>query len=122
MRYAQERKAFGKTIGQFQGVAFKVAEMATRIEAARLMVYSAARDCICGKESQRGASMGQVHDCRCSDLRHPAGRQPAWWCTTGYMEESGIPRLFRDGPESYIGEGTPEIQLRIIARQMGLHC
>jgi alkylation response protein AidB-like acyl-CoA dehydrogenase len=40
----------------------------------------------------------------------------------GYMEESGLPRLYRDAPESYIGEGTPEIQLRIIARAMGMKC
>jgi hypothetical protein len=40
----------------------------------------------------------------------------------GYMEESGLPRLYRDAPEAYIGEGTPEIQLRIIARAMGMKC
>ena len=120
LKYAQEREAFSKKIGQFQGVAFKVAEMAARIEAARLMVYSAAKDVIAGRESQRSASMGKfmtadaVIFCTQQAVNLHGGY--------GYMEESGIPRLFRDGPESYIGEGTPEIQLRIIARQMGMYC
>ena len=120
LKYAQEREAFSKKIGQFQGVAFKVAEMAARIEAARLMVYSAAKDVIAGRESHRCASMGKfmtadaVIFCTQQAVNLHGGY--------GYMEESGIPRLFRDGPESYIGEGTPEIQLRIIARQMGMHC
>ena len=120
LRYAQERQAFGKTIGQFQGVAFKVAEMAARIEAARLMVYSAARDCIAGKDTHRGASMGKfmTADAVIFATQQAVSLHGGY----GYMEESGIPRLFRDGPESYIGEGTPEIQLRIIARQMGMHC
>ncbi len=120
LRYAQERQAFGKAIGQFQGVAFKVAEMAARIEAARLMVYSAARDCIAGRDTQRGASMGKfmTADAVIFATQQAVNLHGGY----GYMEESGIPRLFRDGPESYIGEGTPEIQLRIIARQMGMHC
>ncbi len=120
LRYAQEREAFGKRIGQFQGVAFKVAEMATRIEAARLMVYSAARDFMAGKDTHRGASMGKfmTADAVIFATQQAVNLHGGY----GYMESSGIPRLFRDGPESYIGEGTPEIQLRIIARQMGMHC
>ncbi|MBC7437079.1 MAG: acyl-CoA dehydrogenase family protein [Bdellovibrionales bacterium] len=120
LKYAQEREAFNKKIGQFQGVAFKVAEMAARIEAARLMVYSAARDVISGKDSNRGASMGKfmTADAVIYATQQAVNLHGGY----GYMEESGIPRLFRDGPESYIGEGTPEIQLRIIARQMGMHC
>lgn len=120
LHYALQRKAFGKAIGQFQGVAFKVAEMAARIEAARLMVYSAARDCIDGRDAQRGASMGKfmAADAVIFATQQALNLHGGY----GYMEESGIARLFRDGPESYIGEGTPEIQLRIIARQMGMHC
>jgi alkylation response protein AidB-like acyl-CoA dehydrogenase len=120
LKYAEERQAFGKKIGQFQGVAFKVAEMAARIEAARLMVYSAARDVIDGKDSHRGASMGKfmTADAVIFATQQALNLHGGY----GYMEESGIARLFRDGPESYIGEGTPEIQLRIIARAMGMHC
>lgn len=120
LKYAQERQAFGKKIGQFQGVAFKVAEMAARIEAARLTVYSAAHDCIAGRDSHRGASMGKymTADAVIFATQQAVNLHGGY----GYMEESGIARLFRDGPESYIGEGTPEIQLRIIARAMGMHC
>ena len=120
LKYAQEREAFGKKIGQFQGVAFKVAEMAARIEAARLMVYSAGRDYIAGKDPHRAASMGKfmTADAVIFSTQQALNLHGGY----GYMEESGIARLFRDGPESYIGEGTPEIQLRIVARAMGMHC
>lgn len=120
LKYAHERQAFGKKIGQFQGVAFKVAEMAARIEAARLMVYSAARDHIAGKDTHQGASMGKfmTADAVIFATQQAMNLHGGY----GYMEESEIPRLFRDGPESYIGEGTPEIQLRIIARLLGMHC
>ncbi len=120
LKYACERKAFGKLIGDFQAVGFKVAEMAARIEAARLMVYSAAHDCIAGRDTNQGASMGKfmTADAVIFATQQAMNLHGGY----GYMEESGIPRLFRDGPESYIGEGTPEIQLRIIARQLGMHC
>jgi alkylation response protein AidB-like acyl-CoA dehydrogenase len=120
LQYASQRKAFGKSIGQFQGVGFKVAEMMARIEAARLMVYSAARDFIAGKDTNLGASMGKfmTADAVIFVTQQAMSLHGGY----GYMEESGIPRLFRDGPESYIGEGTPEIQLRIIARELGMHC
>lgn len=120
LKYACERRAFGKAIGEFQAVGFKIAEMATRIEAARLMVYSAARAYIDGRDTTQGASMGKF---MAADAVIYATQQAMnLHGGYGYMEESEIPRLFRDGPESYIGEGTPEIQLRIIARQLGMHC
>lgn len=120
LQYACERKAFGKKIGEFQAVGFKIAEMAARIEAARLMVYSAARDCIAGQDTNLGASMGKfmTADAVIFATQQAMNLHGGY----GYMEESEIPRLFRDAPESYIGEGTPEIQLRIIARQLGMHC
>jgi alkylation response protein AidB-like acyl-CoA dehydrogenase len=120
LAYAGERKAFGKTIGEFQGVAFKIAEMAARIEAARLMIYATARSHIAGKDASVGGSMGKF-------LTADAVQFSVLNAVTlhggyGYMEESGLPRLYRDAPESYIGEGTPEIQLRIIARALGMKC
>lgn len=120
LAYAGQRKAFGRLIGDFQGVAFKVAEMAAKIEAARLMIYSAACAHIAGKEVSMVASMGKY-------LAADAVQYAVLNAVTvhggyGYMEESGLPRLYRDAPESYIGEGTPEIQLRIIARAMGMKC
>src|ERR1017187_4287388 len=120
MSYARQRQAFGRFIGEFQGVGFKVAEMAARIEAARLMIYSAARSHLAGADAGVGASMGKflAADAVTNAVREAVTIQGGY----GYMEESGLPRLYRDAPESYIGEGTPEIQLRIIARAMGLKC
>jgi citronellyl-CoA dehydrogenase len=120
MSYARQRQAFGRFIGEFQGVGFKVAEMAARIEAARLMIYSAARSHLAGADAGVGASMGKflAADAVTYAVREAVTIHGGY----GYMEESGLPRLYRDAPESYIGEGTPEIQLRIIARAMGLKC
>lgn len=120
LSYAQQRQAFGRPIGEFQGVGFKVAEMAARIEAARLMIYSAARSHLAGADAAVGASMGKflAADAVTYAVREAVTIHGGY----GYMEESGLPRLYRDAPESYIGEGTPEIQLRIIARAMGMKC
>lgn len=120
LSYAGQRKAFGRPIGEFQGVAFKVAEMAARIEAARLMIYSAARAHIAGKEVSMGASMGKF--LAADAVQYAVLNAVTLHGGFGYMEESGLPRLYRDAPESYIGEGTPEIQLRMIARAMGMKC
>lgn len=120
LAYAGQRQAFGRPIGQFQAVAFRIAEMAARVEAARLMIYSAACACTAGNEVSSAASMAKfmtadaVHFATVNALTLHGGY--------GYMEESGLPRLYRDAPESYIGEGTPEIQLRIVARAMGMKC
>jgi alkylation response protein AidB-like acyl-CoA dehydrogenase len=118
--YAQQRKAFGQPIGQFQGVAFRIAEMAARIEAARLMIYGAARAHMAGEDAGVRASMGKflMADAVTFAVQHAMTIHGGF----GYMEESGVPRLYRDAPEAYIGEGTPEIQLRIIARAMGMKC
>lgn len=120
LNYAGQRKAFGRPIGEFQGVAFKVAEMAARIEAARLMIYSTACAHIAGKDVSLGASMGKF--LTADAVQYAVLNAVTLHGGYGYMEESGLPRLYRDAPESYIGEGTPEIQLRIIARAMGMKC
>ena len=118
--YARDRKAFEQPIGQFQGVAFRLAEMAAKIEAARLMIYSAARAYLAGEDVSVGASMGKflMADAVQYAVRNAMTSHGGY----GYMEESGLPRLYRDAPEAYIGEGTPDIQLRIIARAMGMKC
>jgi len=118
LRYAGERKAFGQNIGKFQSVAFKIAEMATRIDAVRLMIYRAARLNMSGHDCIREASMAKflaselaVQVATSSLLLHGGA---------GYMEEMKIARLFRDAPEAWIGEGTNEIQLMVIAKSLGL--
>lgn len=116
--YAGERRAFGQTIGSFQGVAFKIADMAARIDAARLMIYRAARLRMAGEDCIREASMAKylasevaVRVTADALLLHGGA---------GYMEEMKIARLYRDAPEAWIGEGTNEIQLSVIARALGL--
>lgn len=118
LRYAGERKAFGQEIGKFQGVAFKVADMATRADAVRLMIYRAAQLFMAGRDCGREASMGKllasefaVQAASSALLLHGGA---------GYMEEMKVARLFRDAPEAWIGEGTNEIQLMVIAKTLGL--
>jgi alkylation response protein AidB-like acyl-CoA dehydrogenase len=116
--YAGERKAFGQEIGKFQGVAFKVADMATRADAVRLMIYRAAQLFMAGRDCTREASMAKllasefaVQSATSALLLHGGA---------GYMEEMKVARLFRDAPEAWIGEGTNEIQLMVIAKTLGL--
>ncbi len=118
LRYAGERRAFGQTIGSFQGVAFKIADMAARIDAVRCMIYRAARLRMAGRDCVREASMAKylaseaaVHVTSQALLLHGGA---------GYMEEMTVARLYRDAPEAWIGEGTNEIQLGVIARSLGL--
>ena len=118
LRYAGERRAFGVTIGTFQGVAFKIAAMAAQVDAVRLMIYRAARLRMAGRDCVREASMAKylaseaaVRFTSEALLLHGGA---------GYIEEMRIARLYRDAPEAWIGEGTNEIQLNVIARSLGL--
>ncbi len=117
-RYAGEREAFGQPIAKFQAVAFKVAELAARVDAVRLAIYRAARLAMAGQDCAREASIAKflaselaVQAATSSLLLHGGA---------GYMEEMKIARLYRDAPEAWIGEGTNEIQLHVIARSLGL--
>jgi alkylation response protein AidB-like acyl-CoA dehydrogenase len=118
LKYSGERQAFGVPIGHFQAVGFKIADMAARIDAVRLMIYRAARLRMAGRDCIREASMAKylaseaaVRVTADALLLHGGA---------GYMEEMKIARLYRDAPEAWIGEGTNEIQLGVIARSLGL--
>ena len=116
--YAKQRKAFGQTIGKFEGVAFKVAEMAAKADAARLMIYRAARIRMAGEDGSKEASMAKL---LASELAVSAATQSLLLHGgAGYMESMKIARLFRDAPEAWIGEGTNEIQLLVISKHLGL--
>jgi len=118
LEYAGERRAFDQTIGKFQGVAFKIAEMAARVDAARLMIYRAARLNMDGQDCVREASMAKL---LASELAvDTATKSLLLHGGAGYMEGMKIARLFRDAPEAWIGEGTNEIQLLVIAKTLGL--
>lgn len=114
--YAQEREQFGRPIAKFQAIAFTLAEMATRIEAARELVYEAARSKDAGENIIKASAMAKYY----------AG-EVAQWVTTkaiqiyggyGYMREYPVERMWRDSKLTTIGEGTSEIQLLVIAREI----
>jgi len=116
LKYAQERKTFGKQIFDHQAIQFKLAEMATKIEAARLLVYKAARQKDEHKDYVQAAAMAKLF---ASDV--------AMWATTeavqihggyGYVKEFHVERLMRDAKITQIYEGTSEIQKLVIAREL----
>ncbi len=114
IRYAQERHAFGREIAKHQGIQFKLAEMATKIEAARLLMLSAARKKDDGERSDVEAGMAKLYASEiCHEVVEDAFRIHGGY---GYSKEYEIERLYRDAPMLLIGEGTSEIQKLIIAR------
>jgi alkylation response protein AidB-like acyl-CoA dehydrogenase len=116
LRYSQERKTFGKPISQHQAIQFKLADMATQIDAARLLTLRAARLKDAGVRSDLEAGMAKL-------FASEAGR----FCVEesfrihggyGYSKEYEIERLYRDAPLLLIGEGTSEIQRMVIGRKL----
>jgi alkylation response protein AidB-like acyl-CoA dehydrogenase len=115
-RYAAERRQFGKPIKEFEAIQFKLANMATRITAARALLYSAA------SAKDRGEPITQF-----SSMSKLFASETAMWVTTeaiqifggyGYMTEYPVERLFRDAKVTEIYEGTSEIQRIVIAREL----
>ncbi len=116
LKYSTEREAFGKPIHKFQGVGFKLADMATEIEAAKLLVYHAAWMKDQGLEFTKEAAMGKLY-----------ASETAMRTTTeaiqvlggyGYVKEYDVERFFRDAKVLEIGEGTSEVQRLIISREI----
>ncbi|HEX3911500.1 MAG TPA: acyl-CoA dehydrogenase family protein [Solirubrobacteraceae bacterium] len=116
LRYSQERKTFGKPISEHQAIQFKLADMATQVDAARLMTLRAARLKDAGERSDLEAGMAKL-------FASEAGR----FCVEesfrihggyGYSKEYEIERLYRDAPLLLIGEGTSEIQRMVIGRKL----
>ena len=116
LEYSQEREAFGKAINNFQGVSFKLSDMATQIEAARHLVYYAAWKKDQGLPVIREAAMAKLFS-----------SETAMQVTTeaiqvlggyGYIKEYDVERFFRDAKILEIGEGTSEIQRMIIAKDL----
>jgi alkylation response protein AidB-like acyl-CoA dehydrogenase len=116
IKYAQDRKTFGKPIAQHQMIQEKLADMGTKLEAARLMMLSAAKKKSAGERSDLEAGMAKYF---CSETCHEivteALRVHGGY---GYSAEYPIERLYRDAPFLLIGEGTSEIQKVVIARQL----
>jgi short-chain 2-methylacyl-CoA dehydrogenase len=116
--HAQEREQFGKTISKFQAVQEKLVNMATEIEAARILVWKAAWEKDQGRPFARTAAMAKLFS---GELSHRAAN----WSLQihggyGFMDEYAISRLYRDQKILEIGEGTNEVQRMVIARHLGL--
>lgn len=121
--YAKEREAFGQKIGEFQGTGFKIADMKTRIEAARLMIYNAAM------AKERSKTTGERFTLQASTAKLFAS-ETAMFCAhaavqihggMGYSKELPVERYFRDAKITEIYEGTSEIQRLVISRaELGL--
>jgi alkylation response protein AidB-like acyl-CoA dehydrogenase len=116
LKYSQERKTFGKPIAEHQAIQFKLADMATQVDAARLLTLRAARLKDAGERSDLEAGMAKL-------FASEAGR----FCVEesfrihggyGYSKEYEIERLYRDAPLLLIGEGTSEIQRMVIGRKL----
>ncbi len=118
LAYAKEREAFGKAIGHFQVIRHKFAEMATKIETARQLVYVTAWRFANGEYPVREISMAKLHSARvacevadeCIQIHGGAG----------YMKEYNVERVWRDMRLNRIGAGTDEIMLEVIGRSYGL--
>jgi len=114
MAYSQQRKTFGKQIVQHQAIAFKLAEMATKVEAAHLMMVNAARLKDAGQRNDVEAGMAKLIASEyCAEVTQESFRIHGGY---GYSKEYEIERLMREAPFLLIGEGTSEIQKTIISR------
>lgn len=116
LRYSQERKAFGKPIAEHQAIQFKLADMATKVEAARLVTMRAARLKDAGERSDLEAGMAKL-------LASETGKEVVEESFRihggyGYSKEYEIERLYRDAPLLLIGEGTSEIQRMVIGKKL----
>ncbi len=116
--YAREREAFGQKIGQFQGIGFQIADMKTRIEASRLLIYNAAL------AKEQAKTSGQRYTLQ-SSMAKLFASETAMFCThaaiqihggIGYSKELPVERYFRDAKITEIYEGTSEIQRLVISR------
>ncbi|AII08890.1 MULTISPECIES: acyl-CoA dehydrogenase family protein [Rhodococcus] len=113
-RYAQQRSTFGKPIAEHQAVAFSLAEMATKVEAAHLMMVNAARLKDSGERNDVAAGMAKYLASEyCSEVTQASFRIHGGY---GYSKEYEIERLMREAPFLLIGEGTSEIQKMIISK------
>ena len=112
--YTGERQQFGKSINQFQGVQFQLAEMATDLEAARLMVYNAARMKDAGVNFVKEAAMAKLYSSRAAE--RIASKAIELYGGYGYVKDYPVEKYWRDSKIGAIYEGTSNMQLQTIAK------
>jgi short-chain 2-methylacyl-CoA dehydrogenase len=118
VRYAKERRAFGRPIGAFQALQFKIADMRVAVDTARLATYRAAWLRDQGRPYKAEAAVAKLH---ASEMAVACAREAVQiHGAYGYMEELPVARYYRDSKVLEIGEGTSEIMRWIIARDLGL--
>ena len=118
IKYAKEREAFGRPIGQNQAIAFKIARMEARAHVARTAYYDAAALMLSGKPFKKQASIAKLISSEAAmDNARDATQIHGGY---GFMNEYAVARHYRDSKILEIGEGTTEVQLMLIAREAGL--
>ncbi len=114
LSYTSERQQFGKSINQFQGVQFQLAEMATELEAARLMVYNAARMKDAGLNFVKEAAMGKLYSSRAAERISSVAIE--LYGGYGFVKDYPVEKFWRDSKIGAIYEGTSNMQLQTIAK------
>ena len=116
LAYAQERVQFGQAIAEFQAIRFKLADMATQVEAARALMYQAAHDCDAGENIEIEAAMAKLFATEMAERVTSDGLQIHGG--NGYTTERSVERYWRDARLTTIFEGTSEIQRKIISDRL----
>jgi short/branched chain acyl-CoA dehydrogenase len=118
VKYANERMAFGKPIGNYQAVQFMIADMEMRAHTARLGYYDAAARMLAGQDFKRYAAIAKLNasNAAMENSRYATQVHGGY----GFMNESAVGRFYRDAKILEIGEGTSEVQRMLIARGLGL--
>jgi len=118
IRYAKERQAFGRSIGDFQAIKFKISDMAARAHVARLAYYDAAEKMLAGRPFKKEAAIAKLTASNAAmDNARDATQIHGGY---GFMNEFPVARFYRDAKILEIGEGTSEIQRLVIARELDL--
>ena len=118
VKYAKEREAFGKPIGQYQAIAFKIADMDMRAHTARLAYYAAAEKMLRGEPFKKEAAIAKLYS---SEIAVTNAREAVQvHGGYGFMNEYPVARFYRDCKILEIGEGTSEVQRILIARELGV--
>ena len=116
LKYSKERKQFGKPISSFQGISFKLAEIATQIEASELLIHKAASDKIKGKKITKIGAMAKMYASEvCVKVANEAVQIHGGY---GFTKDFPVEKFYRDSKLCTIGEGTSEIQKIVISREL----
>ena len=116
IQYSKEREQFGQPIANFQGISFKIAEMATELEAAKLLTYKAGHLKDVGKSVTKASAMAKYY---ASEICVKAANEAVQiFGGYGYIKDFPVEKLYRDAKLCTIGEGTSEIQKIVIGRSV----